>query len=215
MAQNIPCEVKSSFKMKSVLSLEELRDGNIPYHKVERLDFDSPETFRRRLQEYPLDKDFIDWVKDNGWVVKYDYLFDGGLANFKTKRILVGTLSGCMDNEDRRTAICYLENEKGYVKDWSIIDFENLELILMHELIHVAVPNLKTAEMVFDYTPEGKVYEGIITEEARTYIPNRELMKYIHSMIPHQLAKQLSGEERLRLLGLKEDAIKRIGGSAA
>jgi len=152
--------------MATILSLEELQERNVLYHKKERLNFNSSETFRQRLEEYPLDRDFVDWAVKEGYIVIYEmeeYL--DGEADFRRRLIKVIGLG--------------------------TVPFDALEFVLAHELIHVSTPNLITGEegKRFGHSKKGIVYEDIINEFAEKYVSNRPFMNYIHQIIPREVIK--------------------------
>lgn len=85
-----------------------------PIHNKRRLTFGSPEELKKILQDYPLTKDFVDWVVEQGFKIIYqsDWRAGNGLVSWGSRQIMVGS----------QGKTCLIDKT------------------LVHELIHISVP---------------------------------------------------------------------------
>lgn len=124
-----------------------LDDSTIPVHNKKRLEVNSPKELEQRLEEYPLNKDFIDWVVNLGYTISYVDMIPQGGTSFYTREIFIR------------------EHQKPPVTQ---------DFVLMHELIHIAVPTL------------NKRHEYAIDRVAARLMKNEELIEYIKKTIKIQ-----------------------------
>ncbi|MEK6862349.1 MAG: hypothetical protein AABY07_10390 [Nanoarchaeota archaeon] len=101
---------------------------NHPVHNKKRLEFSSPKGLEQKLQEYPLNKGFIDWVVNLGYKIRYLDMLPAGGTSFDTREIFIRVYQKPLVSHD---------------------------LVLVHELIHISVPiesidRVKKYEYVID-----------------------------------------------------------------
>lgn len=125
-----------------------------PIQHPERLRFGTPEQLIRIFEFYPMDEDFLKWVRGQGYIIKLDHDSACGAVYPSLKWIIVGT------------------------KDSSIVD-----LILGHELVHVALSN--NCGMRDDcWTPNGKKYMDTIDSIAERHLRIPGWIDLVRRIIP-------------------------------
>ncbi len=126
-----------------------------PIHNERRLTFSSPEGLKRiLLQDYPLTKEFIDWVVEQGFKIIYQPDLKEGN----------GLVFGGWGPRERRE-IWVSSQGKASLKD----------KVLVHELIHISVPG--------NHEPRED-YEKTIDQIADIYLNDSEFMKYLKKKMP-------------------------------
>lgn len=128
-----------------------------------RFKFNSPEKLKELFTQYPLDKNFIDWVYNLGFKIFYNQEMHkgGGCVNWDDKLIVVSTKS-----EDSRL----------------------IKLITVHELVHIASGNEIEMEL-YNSPPEKHLdlydgYEKAIDDIAEEHLNNKVFMEYMESRLP-------------------------------
>jgi hypothetical protein len=127
-----------------------------PVHDKRRLRFRSPEQMKQIFLEFPLNKEFVDWVVKLGFKVAYaeNWKPDSGAVWWSLNKIIVSS-GGNRDLED---------------------------LVLMHELIHIGL----SENISFTYMglPGLEAYERAIDEIAKHHLKDKNLLDYIKIKLP-------------------------------
>ncbi len=129
-----------------------------PVHDKRRLRFNSPEGMIHAFRRFPLNKDFIDWVVDQGYRLVYSPYFKGGegaVPGGKSKSIFISPY-GSQDT---------------------------IDLVIMHELVHVAHSKDINWECGSD---EAEKYDSAIEEIAKDYVKDKAFLAYIKRKIPSE-----------------------------
>lgn len=130
-------------------------------HDERRLKWHSPEGLKEILKRFPLTKEFVDWVAEQGFKVVYDFSWkEGNGAVFDGLRRIMVSPNGSR---------------------------EIIDLTLVHELIHIAAVPGK----IFRFTQrEYEEYEKVIDEIAKEYMKDSEFMSYVREKIPFSYENQ-------------------------
>ncbi len=112
--------------------------------------FYSPADFKEIFRQHPLDRKFIDWVAEQGFKIVYisDWREGNGAVWWGLRQIALSS-----HGQDRI-----------------------VNLTLIHELIHIAVPG--------NYGNYDQRYEEAIDEIAENYVNDIEFLDYIKRKIP-------------------------------
>ncbi|MBS3079503.1 hypothetical protein J4218_05250 [Candidatus Pacearchaeota archaeon] len=133
---------------------------NAPVHDVRRLSFSSPEELKEIFIKFPLDREFVDWMVSNDFVLWYRPDWGVGLG-----RILHGYIT------DGKRVIEVGMNGNDFLGG-------EVDLTILHELIHVAIPDIRLGLWF------GRKYEGVIDEIAQGYLHRDGFLDYIREYIP-------------------------------
>lgn len=126
-----------------------------PVHDKRRLKFSSPEGLKKVLQRFPLNKEFIDWVVEQGFKIEYrsDWREGRGAVWWGLKRIVVSSQG----------------------------ETDLMNKTLVHELIHISVPGIPSP---WDAWISQIPYEEMIDQIAEIYLNDLEFMEYLKEKIP-------------------------------
>lgn len=160
----------------------EFKIGIAPLHDERRLCFSEPEDLRKVLKKYPLDKGFIDYIRDNGFKIVYEKNIPVGYG-------AVVYYSKELEELGYHGHIIYL----GISHSWNIDNKCDLsgdekkliDLSLMHELIHVAIPDWRLTwrcQVPFIY----KIFDKVIDEIAEQYLKDKDFLDYVKKTIPFE-----------------------------
>lgn len=131
-----------------------------PLHNRLRLFWRNPETFDSCLAEHPLDADFVNWAYSSGFWINYNLGREAGSGRlWITKEIEIG-----------------VRERKEWTKKKNLFE---IDIIIMHELIHVAVPHKRIEHFNSFEDKRLKEYEAIIDKHATKYAKNSLFMDYV------------------------------------
>ncbi|MBR9691722.1 hypothetical protein GOV06_02955 [Candidatus Woesearchaeota archaeon] len=131
-----------------------------------RLKFTNPEDFKQIMRECPLDKEFIDWVVTQGYKIRYHSKWSKGKGRIFTYP-LQGTIHVSTNNGDNHNLT---------------------DLILVHEFVHIAVPDERLGLCLWIYNRNNinilNQYEEAIDEIAKEIVQDTDFMSYLKENIP-------------------------------
>ena len=132
-----------------------------PVHDKRRLSFYSPESMITAFLSFSLNKNFIDWVVNQGFKVTYQDTWKPGEGSvwWSLKKINVSS-KGSPDLVD---------------------------LTLMHELVEVALSQNIT--FAYESIDNQKKYEESIDKIARQHLKDKEFLDYIKRKLPNEYYK--------------------------
>jgi len=141
----------------------ETRLKNMPINDERRLGFDNPEDLRMRFEQYPLDKDFVDWVRNNGYKIYYNYALLSGQGRICFARRLI---------------------EVGFGEEGT--DSQEVNLSLLHELVHISVPDSRLSTFHRRSKIYGE-YERVIENVAEKLLGLEGFLDYVKKTVPNIL----------------------------
>lgn len=134
------------------------------------LNFKDPLDFKTLLGRFPLDLGFVSWSVENNVRVLYDS---------ELPKDYTGLVTLVFNPEIRKT-----RPNSGLIRICPSLDPEEKDLVLVHELIHIAIPDQRlcfpNCWSLFQY----KQYEKAIDDCSRDHIKNRTFFDYLKNSIP-------------------------------
>src|SRR3989338_3154041 len=137
-----------------------MRLEGIPIHHERRLKFRGPKELKKRFEQYPLDRDFVDWVRGVGYKISYGKV-----------------LFSCVSFEEKMIIIT------DFVKP------EEYNAHLLHELVHISVPDHRLMFRYLGRCNLGNKiygrYEEVIEEVAEKLLGLEGFVDYVKRTIPN------------------------------
>jgi len=149
---------------------------DVPVHDPRRRNFTDPESFRDVFKKYPLDKEFVDWVAEQGYEIVYTSEDNLGCGDVYVdpRKIVIGIHPRVDPNLN--------------------IDPNLVDLVVVHELIHIAAPDKRMERFNRQGVQIYNPFEKVIDEIAAQYTQDQEFMQHVTSTIPAQYSDKIARE---------------------
>lgn len=141
---------------------------NVPVYDPILHEFETPEQFKTILDDFLFTREFIDWVAENGYYIVNSYPRE----------------------KPRALASVYLDTRRIVIRTRKK---EIRKLALVHELIHVAVPDNRLAWgyiLSIEFNKTLGAYEDVIEQAAVRFSQDEELVAYAQEKIPVKKLKR-------------------------